>query len=287
MEVEIKIISAFTKDGKGGNRAAVVLEADKLSEEQKQAIAAKVGLSETAFVSASLVADFKLDFFTPVRRIAHCGHATIATFSYLKQSGTIAGNASSKMTVDGRREIKFVGEEAYMEQKPPRFIALGDEDENRVLTALGLSPDAVASPSPVIVNTGNSFVIVEVTNEAALQNLVPRFEDVASISEKHGLIGFYIFCKRADGTVDATTRMFAPAYGIEEEAATGMAAGPLACYLYQFGNRKESYRIEQGNYMRSPSPSLLKVDLTIQAADIISVYAGGTATLVSKKTIEV
>ncbi|WP_245823732.1 PhzF family phenazine biosynthesis protein [Photobacterium proteolyticum] len=46
---------------------------------------ASFGLSETAFVSQSDVADFKLAFFTPNRRIAHCGHATIATFSCLTQ----------------------------------------------------------------------------------------------------------------------------------------------------------------------------------------------------------
>lgn len=285
MQVEINIISAFTKGGKGGNGAAVVLDADSLSQEQKQAIAAKVGLSETAFVGATSLADFKLDFFTPVRQIAHCGHATIATFSYLKQTGKINGNASSKMTIDGRREIKFVGEEAYMEQKSPRFYALSEEDENTVLDALGLSADAVASPSPLIVNTGNSFIIVEVANEAVLQNLSPQFNTIASISEKHGLIGFYAFSKSSEPNLDATTRMFAPAYGIEEEAATGMAAGPLACYLYQFGKRKESYRIEQGRFMREPSPSLLNVHLTIQGENIISLYAGGTATLMTKRTI--
>ena len=52
-----------------------------LSNEQKILIAQKVGLSETAFFSKSTVTDFKLDFFTPTRQIAHCGHATIAAFS--------------------------------------------------------------------------------------------------------------------------------------------------------------------------------------------------------------
>lgn len=287
MQVEINIINAFTKDGSGGNPAAVVLEADRFSAEQKQAIAANVGLSETAFVGASNVADFKLDFFTPVRQIAHCGHATIATFSYLKQTGKILGDASSKMTVDGRREIKFVGEEAYMEQQPPRFFALGEEDEKAVLTALGLSPDAVAPPSPLIVNTGNSFTVVEVANEAVLQHLAPQFDAVAALSDKHGLIGFYVFCQSQEARLDATARMFAPAYGIKEEAATGMAAGPLACYLYQFRKRKEGYRIEQGKFMQPPSPSLLSVDLTLQNEDIVGLYVGGGATLMSRKTIEI
>lgn len=287
MPVEINIINAFTKNGEGGNPAAVVLEADRFSAEQKQAIAAKVGLSETAFVGTSTGADFKLDFFTPVRQIAHCGHATVAAFSYLKQTGKITGNASSKMTVDGRREIKFAGDEAYMEQKPPRFFAFSEEEETKVSAALGLPPEAAASPSPLIVNTGNSFAVIEVTNETALQNLRPQFEAIAAVSEGHGLIGFYVFCKPADTTLDATARMFAPAYGIEEEAATGMAAGPLACYLYQFGKRKEKYRIEQGRFMRTPSPSLIKVDLNIREEEILNLYAGGRATLLRKIMLQI
>ncbi len=65
MNVTIAIVDAFIDGGEGGNPAGVVLDADDLSASQKRAIAAKVGLSETAFVSKSNSADFKLDFFTP------------------------------------------------------------------------------------------------------------------------------------------------------------------------------------------------------------------------------
>lgn len=286
MGVEINVINAFTKEGKGGNPAAVVLDADRFSAAQKQAIAAKAGLSETAFVSHSDAADFNLDFFTPVRQIAHCGHATVATFSYLKQTGKIKGAASSKMTVDGRREIRFVGEEAFMEQAAPRFFALSGEDKAAVSDSLNLTETDIGSSSPIIVNTGNSFIILEAKDEATLRNLCPRFNDVAKLSEKHGLVGFYVFTKPTSPDVDATARMFAPAYGIEEEAATGMAAGPLACYLFMFGKRKEAYRIEQGRLMKTPSPSLIKVDLTVEGNGIKGLYAGGTATLIDKKVIE-
>jgi predicted PhzF superfamily epimerase YddE/YHI9 len=67
-----------------------------LTDAEMQRIAAAVGLSETAFVSASETEAFRLDFFTPNSRIAHCGHATVATFSYLASLGRVAeGNAVS------------------------------------------------------------------------------------------------------------------------------------------------------------------------------------------------
>ena len=87
MQIHVKIVAAFVEDNKGGNPAGVVLDADHLTRDQKINIAARVGLSETAFVSRSDQSDFKLDFFTPSWQIAHCGHATIATFAYLQQAG--------------------------------------------------------------------------------------------------------------------------------------------------------------------------------------------------------
>jgi predicted PhzF superfamily epimerase YddE/YHI9 len=80
-----------------------------------------VGLSETAFVSKSNIADFKLYFFTLTRQIAHCGHATIATFSYLSQQGRIKEVFSSKENIEGKRENLIQGDLAFMEQEAPRF----------------------------------------------------------------------------------------------------------------------------------------------------------------------
>ncbi len=53
----------FTMNNKGGNLAGVVIDGDTLSEMEMQSIAKEVGYSETAFVSKSDVADYKLQFF--------------------------------------------------------------------------------------------------------------------------------------------------------------------------------------------------------------------------------
>ena len=108
--INVQILNAFVDNDKGGNPAGVVLNADTLSDKNKLEIAKKVGLSETAFVSKSKTEDFKLDFFTPTKQIAHCGHATVATLSYLKQIGAVKTDDSSKETIDGKRKIKLIGD---------------------------------------------------------------------------------------------------------------------------------------------------------------------------------
>lgn len=75
--------------------------------------------------------------------------------------------------------------------------------------------------------------------------------------------------------------MFAPRYGILEESATGMAAGPLACYLReQLGMQKHEFTIEQGRWMATPSPSVINVRLTIGNDNgIENLFAGGRGSI--------
>lgn len=87
MRIDVQFVNSLT-DG------------DALNEIQKLEVARQVGLSETVFVSKSEIATIKLDFFTPTRQIAHCGHATIATFSLLRRLGKVADGWLTKETVD-------------------------------------------------------------------------------------------------------------------------------------------------------------------------------------------
>jgi PhzF family phenazine biosynthesis protein len=288
-KIEVQIINAFVDNNRGGNPAGVVLNADNITNGQKLKIASKVGLSETAFISKSKIADFKLDFFTPTRQIAHCGHATIATFSYLSQLGLIENPVSSKETIDGTRDILIEGDLAYMEQKAPSYIEVKDQ-KGKILEALGLTDKDLLTNAPIlIVNTGNSFAIIPIANGDILKNIVPNFDLIAQVSEEFNLIGFYIFCTQTnDQTRDVNTRMFAPRYGIEEEAGTGMAAGPLACYLYdKLGIKKDTILIQQGWFMNPPSQSLIIVNLVLDNGKITKVMAGGKGIPMATMTIEV
>lgn len=288
-QIEVQILNAFVDNNKGGNPAGVVLNADNLTNEQKLKIATKIGLSETAFVSKSEIAGFKLDFFTPTRQIAHCGHATIATFSYLSQSGVIKSSLSSKETIDGVREILLQEDLAFMEQKAPTYQNV-DKQKEQILKSLGLTEKDILREAPIsLVNTGNSFVIVPVNGVEVLKNIKPDHALISQVSDELDLIGYYIFCTETSNPIrEATTRMFAPRYGIEEESATGMAAGPLACYLFDIlGIKKDRILIEQGWFMEQPSPSLIIVDLTLDNGKITKVMAGGKGILRTSLTVEI
>ncbi|MCB0279111.1 MAG: PhzF family phenazine biosynthesis protein [Calditrichaeota bacterium] len=284
--MHVYVLHAFTDQGKGGNPAGLVLDADHLTNPQMQEIAAKIGLSETAFVMKSSQADFKLLFFTPNKQIGDCGHATVATFSYLKQIGKINSDQSSKETIVGIRDIFIDGDRIAMQQSAPVFTEIEPARFNAIRDSLALN-DTDFADHPCIVRTEENFLIIPLKSESAVRKAKPDFDAIQSISEDYQLIGYYLFSMetRISGR-DAGTRMFAPRYGIPEEAATGMAAGPLGCYLYERMHlNKSTFSIEQGALMNPASPSLLEVELEFSHSKIKQVLVGGRAELIREFSI--
>jgi PhzF family phenazine biosynthesis protein len=292
MPIEVQIVNAFIDGTTGGNPAGVVIDANALTREQKLMVAQQVGLSETAFVSTSETATIKLDFFTPTRQIAHCGHATIATFCLLHQLGAVGEGRLSKETIDGNRDILVAGDMAFMEQRAPTYthVAPSSEIGRRVLASLNLEPSQLLRGcDPYVVSTGNSFLLVPLPDDRSVADLRPNLGLVESVSNDLDLIGYYAFSTTTNKAGRrAGTRMFAPRFGIAEEAATGMAAGPLACFLYDhLGVRERDIFIEQGWHMHTPSPSVIKVILELVNGKISRLMAGGAARAVSSMKVEI
>lgn len=292
MHIDVQIVNAFIDGATGGNPAGVVVDANTLTAPQKLKVAQQVGLSETAFVCASDTATIRLEFFTPTRQIAHCGHATIAAFSLLRQLGVVGEGHLSKETIDGNRDILVEGEMAFMEQRAPRYtpITVTSELGSRVIASLGITQTQLLSGvAPFVVNTGNAFLLVPLSDERMVAELRPHLNLVESLSDELDLIGYYVFSTttKVQGR-HAGARMFAPRFGIPEEAGTGMAAGPLACLLHDYlGIEDREILIEQGWLMLPPSPSVIKVVLEIAGGEISRLMAGGYARAISSLRLEV
>jgi PhzF family phenazine biosynthesis protein len=287
--VSVMVVNAFTFKGIGGNPAGVVLDADQFDQAQKQEIARLAGYAETAFVSHSDIADRKLEFFTPNRQIPHCGHATVAAFSYLSQSGELNKHHASKETIDGTKDIILQDGMAFMEQTPQFYTELDDEEVVAIMASLSLSLDELKPGyRPIVSNTGNSFVVIPLKDNKALQAINTDLNAINQISETLDLVGFYAFTTDPiEEDHDITARMFAPRYAIPEEAATGMAAGSLAAYLYDYMDFKEAQIvIEQGYFMPLPSKSEIIVNLSIADGKLTRIMAGGRASVGEVRTVD-
>ena len=78
------------------------------------------------------------------------------------------------------------------------------------------------------------------------------------------------------------TRMFAPVDGVGEDAATGSAAGPLACHLARHGAIAWGDEIEISQGAEIGRPSTLYARANGSGDTIESVEVGGSAVTVAR-----
>lgn len=273
------LVKAFTKDKATGNPAGVVLDADNLSDEQMLHIAAELGFSESAFVSASDVADFRVRFFSPKQEVDFCGHATIATFHTLVEQGLILASGAAKRTVTQETKAGVLKVTCHadgrivMSQNAPEFGAI-ETDRDSIAELLGIKPENILDHPIQAVSTGTPKLMIPVDSLKTLQAIQPNLEGIAAYAKARG---FYPFTTETlDPKADFQARQFNPAAGINEDPLTGVAAGALGGYAKKYGLvSKDQIVIEQGYTMNMGG------QMVVDVSDGVKV--GGYAVIFDKK----
>jgi PhzF family phenazine biosynthesis protein len=248
MSTDVAVVNAFVADGKGGNPAGVVLDASNLSDAQMQDIAYKVGASETAFVMPAADASYRIRFFTPTVEVPLCGHATIATWSYMYANGYCQTGTYTQSTLAGLIHISVSDDGLiFMEQPEQAFkeiLSFADISE-----ALGIPEDAFNTKfKPQIVQRA---LMLSLKSKAVLNSFDLDTAQLIKLNKKHGFEPLHMFVMLKDGAILAAVRDFDPIVGIDEDAATGTTNGSFLTYLrhYDALPRREIYKIEQGEAM--------------------------------------
>jgi PhzF family phenazine biosynthesis protein len=289
MKIDVYCLNSFTYQNTGGNPAGVVLNVNNLtaalSTQQMQAIARKVGFSETAFVNRDDVCDFNVRFFTPTDEVDFCGHATLAVFSLMYQQKFITAKTYSQQTKAGRLNVT-IGADGFvtMEQSLPNFIGEVVSAEVANLLDIDQALFLTTNLPCEIISTGLADLIIPIPF-GLLDNIIPEHKQIAHFSQKYNVVGLHLFeLSNKESEFTASCRNFAPLFGINEESATGSACGALACYLAKHnivnGNQKGEFyhsTFEQGRVMGCHSKLSTKV--TIKAEIINKVEVGGFAIL--------
>lgn len=276
--MDVFLINAFTHNGKGGNPAGVVLNADNLSSKEKLEIAKSIGFSETAFVSRDAEVDVELSFFTTVDEIDFCGHATLAAFHVMHQESILTEGQYVQRTKAGLLSVS-IGSDGHivMAQRLPEY--LGTLSYEAVAKLIGIEASLLASTRlPIeIVSTGLADIIIPVP-QGYLDRIHVNETLTRDFCDKHEVIGIHAFelCDH-DTELTASCRNFAPLVGISEEAATGSANGALACYITKHLSNEPTnhFTFEQGRAMGRLSRIIASVDSS--EAGILSVMVGGFA----------
>src|SRR6218665_1767866 len=136
MQLPIHIVDAFTTEQFKGNQAAVIPLEAWLPATTLQAIAAENNLSETAFLVWSAErAAFEIRWFSPLKEIDFCGHATLASAFVLFAAdaalrsitfwAAAVGNVTATQEAGGRIQMTFPRRDARPVAAPPAALAHG------------------------------------------------------------------------------------------------------------------------------------------------------------------
>jgi PhzF family phenazine biosynthesis protein len=259
----VQRIAAFTDGSHGGNPAGVVLCETLPDAGTMQAMAAKVGYSETAF-AAPLESAWRVRYFAPAAEVDFCGHATIALGAALAQregAGTFALQLNrAEITVDGYRSDVAWGASFRSPPTHRRNVPAAVVDE--VLAVFRLTHDELdARIPPAIAHAGADHLVLALRERGALAAMRYEFQDGRELARREGIVTFSLLYAEEPQLFHARNPF--PIGGVYEDPATGAAAAALGGYLRDLAwPHQGSIAIRQGEDMGIPC--CLRVDITEQ-----------------------
>lgn len=221
--VPIFVVDAFTSKPFAGNQAGVCLVPDGVAPKDAwmQSVAAEMGYSETAFV-VKKGGVHGLRWFTPTKEVPLCGHATLASALVLWEQGFLARDRPAVFeTLSGRLTCTATPDGIAMDF--PADPPLPCDAPSGLFTALG------CRPGPVFEGKALGNLMVVLGTEDDVRALAPDMAALRLLSDTWAYI-VTAPAKDGDGYV---CRYFAPAWGIDEDAATGSIHCTLGPYWAQ------------------------------------------------------
>jgi PhzF family phenazine biosynthesis protein len=258
--------AAFPDGPAGGNPAGVVLDASLLNPAEMLGVAASIGYSETAFVTArdDRQRRYRLRFFSPLAEVPFCGHATVATAVALAERvGTgeltfdIAAGDIPVRTTAGEGATR-----ATLTSAPTRSRPATDQELALALPALRWDGDDLdpAFP-PHVAYAGNDHLVLAARTRRRLADLNYDFEALAAVMRRYEWTTVHLFWQESNTMFHARDPF--PVGGVVEDPATGAAAAAFGGYLRTLGKVLDRpVTIRQGEDMGRPSRLLIDIDPT-------------------------
>ena len=263
----------FTSAPLEGNQLAVFPDARRIPEGMMQTIAKEMNFPETVFVlPAEGNGTVRVRIFTPATELPFAGHPTLGTSfllgELLQLDRVVLETGAGPIPVALERadgQLVF----GRMDQPIPSPTRI--PFEGPLLAALGVNESLL----PVEAYQNGPFhVFVCLESEAAVAALGPDFNALLALPPHAAN------CFAGSGT-RWKTRMFAPSAGINEDPATGSAAGPLALHLGRHGRVPFGQQIEITQGVEVGRPSRLYATAFGTTDKCEGIEVGGSAVIIA------
>lgn len=269
MERRYVTADVFSSTAFQGNPVAVVLDAESLSSEQMQRIAAEFGYSETTFVLAPRNPENSawVRIFSPSKEFPFAGHPNIGTAYVLAMeiyhAGRLPPETMAFEEAAGLVRIRILfeaGKPIGAELVAPEQLSrLATVELKQIAACLSLTPDQieVATHSPQVASVGLPFIIVELKSQEALRQCIPSLAEYKLTVPVSGATSIYAYTKVSGGLHDAAdvnleARTFTNR--MTEDPGTGSATAATVALLASLHSKKTmTARVVQGVSVGRPS----------------------------------
>ncbi|CAM5657414.1 PhzF family phenazine biosynthesis isomerase [Streptomyces griseorubiginosus] len=270
---EVLRYTAFSSDPEGGNPAGVVLDASALDDGDMLAVAAELGYSESAFLTAPPAGldgpegrVFTIRYFSPKAEVPFCGHATVAAAIALAERigpgelvfSTPAGTVPVAVTEEGGTV------RATLTSVEPHIEEIGDADLAEALAALDWPADDLdpAFP-PRIAFAGARHLVLAAATRARLAELSYDFARLEALMHRLDLTTVQLVWRESAGIFHVRDPF--PVGGVVEDPATGAAAAAFGAYARELGLVPEDavLTLHQGEDLGRPG----ELTVTLRAGD--------------------
>lgn len=285
------LLDVFCSTPFQGNPLAVFPDADGLNTEEMQGIATELNLSETIFICTARRPETThwVRIFTPTKELPFAGHPTIGAAITIARLNHQTHEAI-EMNLLFEEECgnipvlvsRLEGGDCWATLKTEAASIRYDVPSAAKLAALlSISEHAIIQDKlkPALVSCGIPFTMIPLKSlkdlEACQLNL-NIWKELLAISDGPQVYPFVLDPHNSTAHV----RMFAPALGQPEDAATGSAAAALGSYLSiaQSIQSSSSWTIKQGMYMGRES--LLRVQVHPEIRGMGAVELSGSAVII-------
>jgi trans-2,3-dihydro-3-hydroxyanthranilate isomerase len=286
MEHRFYTLDVFTTTRFEGNPLAVITDGDGLSNDEMQAIAREMNLSETVFVQKPTDdrALARLRIFTTQQELKLAGHPVVGTWFLLAELGVVPAQEGGVHVMqqtgagilpveirfkDGRPQL------VTMTQLEAKF-APARINKKALATALGLATkDLHPQLHPEYVSTGIFNLMVPLKNRAALDKIAMNTGALRKVLGKNGTMA-YCFAPGENGR--AQCRGMLP-WEIYEDPATGSSAGSLGAYLVKHGKLATGHTLQILQGAEMGRPSHIEVQVSQSNKKLIPRVSGAAVTV--------
>jgi trans-2,3-dihydro-3-hydroxyanthranilate isomerase len=293
MEHRFYTLDVFTTTRFEGNPLAVITDGDGLSNDEMQAIAREMNLSETVFVQKPTDdrALARLRIFTTQQELKLAGHPVVGTWFLLAELGVVPAQEGGVHVMQQTGAGILPVEIRFKDGRPQRVTMTQLEAKFRpakinkkaLAAALGLTvKDFHAKLQPEYVSTGIFNLMVPLKNRLSLGKISMNMTALRKVLGKNGTMA-YCFVLLENG--HAHCRGMLP-WGLYEDPATGSSAGSLGAYLVKHGRLVSGHTLQilQGAEMGRPSDIQVEVS---QSGKKMVPRVSGAAVKVFEGTIRI